>query len=54
MEIEIGKHGERLRPYINLEETGIVFVRYNPNTGPHYGLYDHYPYEPCTLTSRNF
>lgn len=40
MEIELTSKGERLRPYVNLEETGIVFVSYNPNTGPYYGLYD--------------
>lgn len=53
MEIEIGPQGQRLRPYINLEEEGIVFIRYNPNTGPYYGLYDH-GYKPCIQVTKYY
>jgi hypothetical protein len=53
MEVEI-KNGKRIGQYVNLEETGIVFVKYNPNTGPHYGLYDHYPYQFCSKVTKHY
>jgi hypothetical protein len=52
MQMYFDKNGQILRinrPYINHEETGQVFAIYNPEGGPHYGLYDVNPYPYCQV-----
>lgn len=46
MELYFDKKGNIIRfgrPYINQEETNRIWAIYNPNEGPHYGLYDRDP-----------